>query len=190
MVYQLTKETEMTAAWSGCVLSRKTAWPCYMYHTASSDSICLAKKRRLVLGLWRWKTVAVGTTGTVIFRFIFIRNCRSRMIGLRILLLFCWIWLANLNITPFRIIIRSSRFLFPFWYTFLAYFLMWGNWMYLMIMLFRVTSSWFFDSFIQTLRPDGPRMVRIVRIVRVVCISTRVVCIAVRFVRIPVQDGM
>ena len=63
-----------------------------------------------------------------IVRFILITNCRSRMLGLGImLLLFCWIRLTNLNITPFRIIIRwrwntflSS--LLPFRYIFICIF--------------------------------------------------------------------
>ena len=53
-----------------------------------------------------------GMTGTDIVRFTFMRNCKSRMLGLRILFLFfCLTWLADLNITPFRI----TRRLYVIW---------------------------------------------------------------------------
>ena len=76
----------------------------------------------------------------------------------------------------------------PFWYFFVGIFpwcTWWCTWWW---------SEWrirnFFDSFIQTLRPSGPQIVRIARIVRVVCFTIRIVCIALRFVRIPVRDDM
>ena len=49
-----------------------------------------------------------------------------------------------------------------------TFFFVWRNWMYLMMVVFRVTNLWVFDPFIQTLRPAGPRIVRIARNVRVV----------------------
>ena len=73
-------------------------------------------------------------TGIGIVRFIFIRNCRRRINGLRMGLgFFCSIWLANINITPFKIIIRwrwstfLSRFFLPFWYIYFRHIFLRGE---------------------------------------------------------------